>query len=271
MNRRLRSFTLAVLLPVGLDACSTRMSTAPLILPAALPLVARPALALVYRAYFKRGDLAPVTDLLQLGAIKIGDSEAAGSNLSSWALTTDGLKLTMMQPAGAPVTVGVEGFVTPVSFGPRTVFGMRAVFAAAVGPHAVGNTWAVGLNARTGDEHDLLIETRTGASLQVRADGVRLNATGAAIPLNSPNLPQNNYDALMSGAEFTLEIVVDRVTGTSSVGLYGPGLDVTRTFAPSAFTVVAGPTITAIGPTIALVNGSGQPVSVRVLDFQIFK
>src|SRR5438094_454987 len=68
------------------------------------PLAARPDLSLVYRA---QGGLMPVVDILGVGAMKVGDSEVAGS-MPTWQLGGGGLTLGITgitQPAGPPITV----------------------------------------------------------------------------------------------------------------------------------------------------------------------
>ncbi len=127
------------------------------------------------------------------------------------------------------------------------------------------------LAVRTGNERHLATETLAAADLQVRADGARLNAPGASVGLNLPNVPQDVYDALVGGSTFTLELLVDRVTGVGNAALHVGSFEVSRTFTYAAFTATGGPTITAIGPTLAIANGPGQRASVRVLDFQVFK
>ena len=84
-------------------------------------------------------------------------------------------------------------------------------------------------------------------------------------------MPQDVYDALFGGSPFTLELLIDRVTGVGNATLHVGGFGVSRAFTYAAFTSTGGPTITAIGPTLAIANGPGKSASVRVLDFQVFK
>lgn len=221
----------------------------------------------MYRA---QGGLTPAVDIIGVGAMKVGDSEVAGS-MPTWQLGGGGLTLGITQPAGPPITVVAGAFATPVGFAAGTVFGMRAVFAGVAGPHATENVWAAVLAVRTGNERHLASETLASATLQVRADGARLNTPGASVPANLPNVPQDVYDALFGGSTFTLELLVDRVTGVGNATLRVRGFEVSRAFTYAAFTSTSGPTITAIGPTLAIANGPGQSASVRVLDFQVFK
>jgi hypothetical protein len=231
------------------------------------PLAARPDLSLVYRA---QGGLTPIVDKIGVGAMKVGDSEVAGS-MPSWQLGAGGLTLGITQPAGPPITVVSGAFATPVAFAAGSVFGMRAVFAELSGPHRTDDTWAVTVAARTGNERHLATETLAAATLQVRADGARLNTPGASVPSNLSNVPQDVYDVLFRGSKFTLELLVDRVTGTGNAVLRVDQFEVSRAFTYSAFTSTGGPAITAVGPTVAVANGPGQSTSVKVLDFQVFK
>ena len=148
---------------------------------------------------------------------------------------------------------------------------MRGVFTGAAGPHATGDVWAVTIAVRTGNERHLATETLAAATLQVRADGARLNTPGASVPANLPNVPQDVYDALFAGSTFTLELLVDRVTGVGNAALHVEGFEISRAFTYAAFASTGGPTITAIGPTLGIANGPGESASVRVLDFQVFR
>ena len=209
-------------------------------------------------------------DMLGVGPLKVGDSEVAGS-MPTWKLGADGLTLGITQPVGMSALTTAGVFATPVAFGTGTVFGMRAVFAGAAGPHATDDVWAVVLVVRTGNERHLATETFAAATLQVRADGARLNAPGASDSLNLPNVPQDVSAAVFGGSTFTLELLVDRVTGVANAALHVGGFEVSRPFSYAAFTSTGGPTITAIGPALAISNGPGKSASVRVLDFQVFR
>jgi hypothetical protein len=273
LDRIVIAFGVVVLASLLVPGCGgARSPVAPTIPAANLvePLAARPDLSLVYRV---QGGLTPAVDIIGVGAMKVGDSEVGGS-MPTWQLGGGGLTLGITgitQPAGPPITAVADAFATPVAFAAGTVFGMRAVFAGLAGPHATGDVWAVTLVVRTGNERHLATETLAAATLQVRADGARLNTPGASVPANLPNVPQDVYDALFGGSTFTLELLVDRVTGVGNAALHVGGFEVSRTFTYAAFTSTGGPTITAIGPTLAIANGPGQSASVRVLDFQVFK
>ncbi|MEO6714801.1 MAG: hypothetical protein ABIM89_15435 [Mycobacteriales bacterium] len=262
---------LALLLGPGCGGNNSR--TAPTNVPANLvaPLAARPQLSLVYRVRFEGGSLAPAVDTIGVGAIKLGHTQVADS-MPTWQLGGGGLTLGIMRPADQPAVtrlVVAGPMATPVGFAAGTVFGMRAVFAGLAGPHAAENVWAMALVARTGDENQLESDLFTAATLQVRADGARLNTPGCG-PTDLPNVPQDVYDALVGGATFRLELVVDRVTGVGNAALYVGAFEVSNTCTFAGFTSTGGPTITAIGPNLAVARGPGR-ASVRVLDFQVFK
>jgi hypothetical protein len=211
-------------------------------------------------------------DRLELGPLQEGHSQVAGSN-PTWTAAKGAVTLAITRPAqytGGTVATGL--WATPVNFGQGSKFGMRGTFIMPAGPHQTGNVWAVVLGARTGDIRDFAAETRVAVSFQVRGDGARLNAPGAASPLNLPNLPQEVYDAIFDPADpqpFTLEAVIDRVTGVGSVSLKVGELKVTREFHTLLFPPDAGPAITAIGAAIAISNAPGQSASVQVRNFEI--
>lgn len=70
-------------------------------------------------------------------------------------------------------------------------------------------------------------------------------------------VPQDIYDALFTGSPFTLELLVDRVTGGGNAALYVRGFHLSQIFAFAAFTATGGPPIPAIGPTVAIATGPG--------------
>ena len=230
-------------------------------------------LSLIYHVSFDDGTLNPDVDTRAIGAMKLGSSETSGAN-PTWVLEDGGLTLGVTQPVGttAPVSSGV--FATPVDFGPGSILGMRATFTAPSGPHSAGSIWAVSLGARTGDESDLAGETRAGATLQSRGNVARLNVVGASVPPTPVNLAPAAFDALYSITNpnvFTLELIVDRVGGVGYEALYFGQTNVfSRSFTYAAFLPDGGPSITSIGPSIAISTAPGQTASVRLLDFQVF-
>lgn len=232
-------------------------------------------LQLSYSVDFRSGGVSPSVDTLGIGPLKLGDTNVAGSG-PTWSYGPDGLAMSITHPAGVPDLVGLGAFATPVSFNPGSVFGMRATFAAPTGPHTSGNTWAVALFARTGGDDLLPTDITASATLQVRGAGARLNLPGASVPANLPNVPQSVYDTLFpvpgdsAAATFTLEMIVDRVTGFGEGALYVGDFAVLKTFQFAVFLPGGGPTITAVGPALAISNAQGQSASVRVEDFEIF-
>lgn len=230
-------------------------------------------LQLVYHATFGNGSLDSGVDPLGIGSLKEGDSQIPNSN-PTWTAEKGTITLGVTRPTGTitgPVSAGI--FATPVSFDQGSVFGLRATFVAPVGPHGLGNVWAVGVGARTGDEDDLFAETRTVATFQVRANGARLNAVGASSPANHPNVPQDVYDAIFDPVDpqpFTLELLIDRQSGAGEVRLKVADWETAYDFQPAAFLANSGPSITAVGVSLAIANAPGESASVRARDFQIF-
>jgi hypothetical protein len=159
-----------------------------------------------------------------------------------------------------------------VHFDVGSRFKLRATYIAPVGPQGTVQ-WAVGLNAKTGDEDDLPNDTRLAATLQSRGSVARLGVNGLATPPNLPFLPQDIFDAIYSPTDpqpFTLELEVDRITGAGTASLKVGDTVVSHDFQTSAFQEDSGPAITSVGPSIAIVNAPGQSATVRVRDFEIY-
>jgi hypothetical protein len=227
----------------------------------------------VYHATFGNGSLQSGVDHLSLGDLKTGDSQVAASN-PTWIAEEGGIRLGITRPAvqiAGPVSAGL--FATPTDFAQGTIVGLRATFVAPNGPHASGNFWAATVGVRTGDRNDLAPELRTAATMQVRGTGARLNVVGAQVTPTISNVPQEVYDAIFDPVDpqpFTLELLVDRVTGNSLARLLVGDRVFEHNFQSAAFQADSGPAITAVGPSIAIGNGPGQSASVRVTDFTIF-
>ena len=84
---------------------------------------------------------------------------------------------------------------------------------------------------------------------------------------------QEVYDAVFDPIDpqpFTLELLIDRVSGASYAALKVGDWTTLHRFLSAGFQANTGPNITAVGVSIALANGPGQTASVRVRDFQIF-
>jgi len=230
-------------------------------------------LRLVYHATFGNGSLSSGVDPLAIGPMKPGDSQVANTN-PFWTAEKGGITLGITRPLAmitGPVGAGLFG--TPVDFDQGSVLGLRATFVAPVGPHQTGTQFAAAVGARTGGMHDLPAEIRTVAALQVRANGARLNVVGASAPANLPNMPQTVYDAIFDPVDplpFTLEIVIDRVSGSSEARLEAGGWVESVRFQSAGFQPLSGPSITAVGVSIAIASGAGETASVHVRDFQIF-
>jgi len=230
-------------------------------------------LQLVYHATFGNGSFDSGIDPLGIGWLRPGDSEVVNSN-PTWTADEGTIVLGTTRPLTTvvgPVTAGL--FATPVNFDQGSVVGLRATFVAPAGPHDVGNQWAVTVSARTGAEGDVSAETRTAATFQVRANGARLNVVGASAQANQLNVPQEVYDAVFDPIDpqpFTLELLIDRVSGVSWAALKIGNWTASHTFLPAAFLANSGPSITAVGVSVAISNAPGQTASVTVRDFQIF-
>lgn len=241
----------------------------------ATPLVAHTAeqWRLVYHATFGGGSLDSGVDLFGIGPLSPGDSQVPNTN-PTWMADAGTMKLSITRDAA--ITVGPVGaglFATPVNFDQGSVFRLRATFVEPVGPHDPGNIWAVTVGARTGDQDDLGGEIRTAATFQVRGSGARLNVLGASAPAGLPNVPQVVYDAIFDPTNprpFTLELLVDRTSGRGEACLTIENWKFVHSFELAVFQAHSGPSITAVGISIAISNASGQTASVRARNLQIF-
>lgn len=230
-------------------------------------------LQLVYHATFGNGSLDSGVDPLKLGPLAL--SESFNGGIASWTPKNGNIELSITRPVDlvAP-RVSSSIFATGVSFGTGSIVGLEATFVAPSGPHDPTDVWAVVLWARTGGVEDLVTETGTGATLQVRANGVRLNAPGASPPLGLANVPQPIYDAIFDTVDptpFTLRLLIDRVSGNGMASLIvGDWVLHSPPFEFVAFKATSGPTITAVGTTVSIQSGSGKTATVQARNFKIF-
>lgn len=230
-------------------------------------------LQLVYHATFANGSLDSGTDPLDIGPLKFGDSGEAGIN-PTWTPSQGDYLVTVTRPAsltGQPVLAGIDA--TPVNFDVGSVVGLRGTFIAPAGPHNSTNSWAIVVAVSPGSANPLIFNPSAAVTLQVRGTGARLNTPGASVGANLPNMPQEVYDAIFHPTDpqpFTLEMLVDRKTGRGEAKLKVGEAVFSRTYEFAVFKADSGPAITTVGAHVAIVNSSGEPVSVRMRDFQIF-
>jgi len=222
-----------------------------------------------YLASFENGSLEPALDRFNFGPLRTGHSQDP-NNFPSWTPSGGDLTIQVTRPAdlvGGVASVGV--FATPVDFGPGTILEARATFIRPVGPHGSTDIWAMVVGARTGDNDDLFAETRVGASLQVRGTSLRFNSPGGG---PGSDLPPEVYNEIFSTTDpqpFTLELLVDRISGTGRVTLKVGDRLFSRSVIFSAFPAASGPAITAVGPSLGIVSPSGQAASVHLREFRI--
>ena len=165
-------------------------------------------------------------------------------------------------------------WATPVDFGPGSVVRIKATFIAPVGPYATTGGFAIGLVARTGAKDDLASETKVATTVNVRPNQVvRLNVPFGSVETRNMVLPQAVKDAIFSTTDpqpFTLELTIDRQAGKGTAKLLVADQVFSLGFTLADFLADGGPTITAVGPGIAVnANGPGQTASVHVRDFRI--
>ena len=235
-------------------------------------------LNLAYLATFPKGSLEPSLDKLNLGTMVPGDPLIPGSNPTIAPLNGE-IVVSIHRPLGlsADDIPSESIFAEPVDFGPRSVVRIKTTFIAPVGPYATTGGFAIGLGARTGGKDDLASETRVFATVNVRPNQlVRFQVPfGAADPTNT-TLPQSVKDAIFSTTDpqpFTIELTIDRstspATGTAKLTVIDQVF--TLNFTLADFLADRGPTITAVGPGIAVnANGPGQTASVHVREFRIY-
>jgi hypothetical protein len=230
-------------------------------------------LQLVHYATFANGSLESALDPLNIGPLKFGSTGEPGINATWMPLNGDYL-VGVTRPAGSTGLAQSAGiFAFPVEFGPGSVVGLRGTFIAPTGPHDRTDLWAVAVIARPGGIDPLSNSARIGVTLQVSGGGARLNVPGAAVPANLPNLPQEVYDAIFDPVDpqpFVLELLVDRVDGRGRATLKVGEAKYAHEFESAVFRPDSGPVITNVGANVALANGSGKTISVRIRDFQIY-
>jgi hypothetical protein len=270
------------------------LGTAALMLPLATPTDAMSGLApvvvrgagtqdtaelkLAYLASFPKGSLKPSLDNLNLGAMVPGDPLIPESNPTVTPLNGE-VMLSIHRPVDLPPDqIPSESiFAEPTNFGPGSLERIKATFIAPVGPYATTGGFAIGLGARTGGKDDLATETRVFATVNVRPNQlVRFQIPFGSVESVHTVLPQDVKDAIFSTTDpqpFTIELTIDRstspATGTAKLTVIDQVF--TLSFTLQDFLADSGPTITAVGPGIAVnANGPGQTASVHVREFRVY-
>ncbi len=289
MSNRTMHVTKKVFTRVGMSV----LGTAALMLPLATPSDAKPAfkpviirgipstapasteLRLAYLASFSNGSLDAAVDKLGAGPLQFGPFDVPNSNPVIEARPGE-IFLSIFRPVGLDpdVTPAAGVWATPVDFGPGSISRYRATFIAPVGP-LPGGGFAIGVNAKTGGKEDLSTDTRIAATVNVRPGFlVRFGVPfGAAEPARVV-LPDDVKNAMFSPTDpqpFTIELTVDRTNGQGTAKLLVIDQVFTVPFILSDFVADGGPTVTAVGPGIAVnPNAPGQTASVRVREFRIY-
>jgi hypothetical protein len=232
-------------------------------------------LRLAYQASFPNGSLDSSVDHLGVGPMVPGDPLIPDSNPTVSSLPGE-ILVSIHRPLSlAPDLIPSESvWATPVDFGPGSVVRISATFRAPVGP-IPGGGFAFGLNARTGAKDDLGTETRIATTINVRPGFlVRLNVPFGSTQGTAMVLPAAVRDAIFSTSDpqpFTLSLTINRVRGTGKSVLKVGDQVFSLPFVLSDFRADGGPTITAVGPGIAVnSNGPGQTASVHVRNFRIY-
>jgi hypothetical protein len=235
-------------------------------------------LQLAYQASFPNGSLDPSLDKLNAGAMQPGDTGIANSNPTFSPLPGEFLVgITRPADLSPNLTPAASIWATPVNFGPGSVSRLRATYIAPVGP-LQGGGFAFGLVAKIGGKDDLGDEeSKIAVTVNVRPGFlVRFGAAFGNVEPARVVLPDAVKDAMFSTTDpqpFTIDLTIDRthVPATATAKLTVIDQVFTVTFTLADFLADSGPTITAVGPGIA-VNpfGPGQTASVHVRDFRIY-
>ena len=232
-------------------------------------------LRLAYLASFPNGSLEPSLDKLNAGAMFPGDPLIPDSNPT--VSTSPGeVVVSIHRPVGlSPDLIPAESLWAPVNFGPGSVVRLRATFIAPVGPYATTGGFAIGLGARIGGKDDLPLEPRVFVTVNARPNQlVRFQVPFGSVEPTNTVLPQAVKDAIYSTTDpqpFTIELTIDRKLGKGTAKLMVIDQVFSLSFTLSDFLADTGPTITAVGPGIAVnSNGPGQTASVHVREFRIY-
>jgi hypothetical protein len=230
-------------------------------------------LHLVYHATFANGSLESGVDPLTIGALKQGNSGETGIH-PLWIPSKGDYLMSVTRPVGLTGPLVLAGlYATPVNFDVGSMVGLRATFVAPVGPHGSTDVWAITVAVAPGGVDPLILSPSAAATLQIRGAAARFNTPGASVPANLPNMPQSVYEAIFHPTNpqpFTLELLVDRKAGRGEASLKVGETVFSRSYQFAVFKADSGPVINKVGAEIAAINSSGQPVSVRLRDFQIF-
>ena len=274
-----------VIARVGMYLLGAAAFTLPLTSSAgALPVVIRgiPSTApssnevqLAYLASFPNGSLTPALDKLNAGPMVPGDPLIPGSNPTVSAVP-GGVAVSVHRPIGlSPDEIPAESIFAPVEFGPGTVVRLRATFIAPVGPYATTGGFAIGVGARIGGKDDLPLEPRVFVTVNARPNQlVRFQVPFGSVEPTNTVLPQAVKDAIYSTTDpqpFTIELTIDRKLGTGTAKLMVIDQVFSLSFTLADFRADGGPTITAVGPGIAVnSNAPGQTASVKIREFRIY-
>jgi hypothetical protein len=233
-------------------------------------------LNLAYLASFPNGSLTPSLDTLNAGPMFPSDPLIPDSAPTVTPAPGE-VVVSISRPLGlSPDDIPSESIFAPVDFGPGSIVRIRATFIAPVGPYSTTGGFAIGLGGRTGGKDDLQTETRVFATVNVRPNQVvKLQVPFGAVEPTNMTLPQDVKDAIFSTTDpqpFTIELTINRRNGMGTVKLTVMDQVFTLpSFHLSDFLADGGPTITAVGPGIAVnSNGPGQTASVHVREFRIY-
>lgn len=232
-------------------------------------------LTLAYETSFANASLAPALDKLNVGPMVAGDPLIPDTNPTlSFAPGEAVVSVHRPVDLSADLIAAESLFATPVSFGPGSVVRLRATYRAPVGP-LPGGGFAIGLIARTGGKDDLPTETSIAVTVNVRPGFlVRFGAANGNVDPARVVLPDDVKNAIFSTTDpqpFTIDLTIDRVHGTAIAKLSVIDQVFTVPFVLSDFVANGGPTISAVGPGIAVnPNAPGQTASVHIRDFRIY-
>jgi hypothetical protein len=227
---------------------------------------------LVYLVNFHGGSYDPSVDKLGFGALKEGSAQP-GNLYAKWTPGNGAVELQVTKPDAASDLVSAGLFATGdnVDFGQGSILDVQATFVRPAGPQHDGVLWAATIQARTGGTADLGTETRAAVTFQVRGPAARMNVRGIEGSAKV-EIPPPTYDAIFSVTDpqpFTLELLIDRTSGTGTATFRCGGTVLPKDVTFSAFKANSGPDISAVGATLAIDTADNETASVQVREFRI--
>jgi hypothetical protein len=238
---------------------------------------------LVYQQFFPNTRCCEVDLLHEPDQPLVGGRGWAGERNYYWSPSSGMLTFIAPDPIEKP-SPSVGAFSTTEAYGPNSSFTIKAAFQNPIGPHLAAenngptNAWSVGLVARTGDEDDLATLPRLTVTLRVRNKTAFLNVQGVDPKPDPQPISAAMYEWIFDMKRtFSMELYVDRASGTGKATLQGDGnLEIPFNL-PKAGSTITDPSpilpdvpITVLGATLTNCCSRGQQTTVELRDFEIW-